>query len=57
MRVLNSQDAAARETYRAYLEAIAQKHGHDTQWIERYMSVEFGEGYHVEVSAREMAEA
>ena len=34
-----------------------KKHGHDTQWIERYMSVEFGEGYHVEVSAREMAEA
>jgi hypothetical protein len=55
--VLGSQEAAARATYRIYLETLAQKHGHDTQWIERYMSVEFGEGYQAEVSAREMAEA
>lgn len=55
--VLNSQEAAARATYRAYLAAIAQKHGHNEQWIERYMSVEFGEGYQAEVSVREMTEA
>lgn len=55
--VFGSRDATAREMYRAYLEAIAQKHGHDTLWVERYMSVEFGEGYQAEVSAQEMAEA
>lgn len=54
--VFSNREEASRTAYRRYLQSLATKHGHDSPWIERYMTVEFGEGFQVEVSAQEMAE-
>ncbi|MGD1941646.1 MAG: DEAD/DEAH box helicase [Leptolyngbyaceae cyanobacterium] len=54
--VFKERDDDARAAYQRYLQALATQHGHDLRWVERYMTVEFGEGYRAEVSAQEMAE-
>ena len=54
--VFKERDDDARAAYQRYLQALATQHDHDLRWVERYMTVEFGEGYQAEVSAQEMAE-
>ncbi|MDX2241550.1 MAG: DEAD/DEAH box helicase family protein [Leptolyngbyaceae cyanobacterium bins.302] len=41
----NCPTGVQKAHYRKYLKEIAQRHGHDDGWIDRYMGLEFGHGF------------